>query len=308
MEYGDAAGPDLPIAAVSKSLGIPIPTIRSWERRYGFPAPRRTDGRHRRYSEREVEQLRELRDLIVRGHGAREAVQRVAAAVRTGGNRLADEVVDAAMRLDPDGIRSALDRGADRMGVEATIRDVAFVAMREIGAGWKVGHVDVEQEHLASHAVRTWLGRHAALAPPAFRGGTIVLACGPKELHSIGIEAFAVILARRGWPIRVLGAMTPSRALVSAVSALEAIGAVVTAHRGVTRRAAIDSLEAVEALPGVRAFYAGNAFASPTGRRGVPGSYLGEDVLDAALLVEAEVGIPVRGGRSQAPHRAAFLS
>ena len=36
------------IAQVSALLGIPVPTIRSWERRYGFPTPSRTRGRHRR--------------------------------------------------------------------------------------------------------------------------------------------------------------------------------------------------------------------------------------------------------------------
>ena len=39
------------IATVSKLLGVPVPTIRSWERRYDFPAPPRTDGLHRRYGD-----------------------------------------------------------------------------------------------------------------------------------------------------------------------------------------------------------------------------------------------------------------
>ena len=52
----------MPIAAVSSLLGIPVPTIRSWERRYGFPVPSRTQGQHRRYTVEEVDQLRKLRD------------------------------------------------------------------------------------------------------------------------------------------------------------------------------------------------------------------------------------------------------
>ena len=277
----------LRIAAVSETLGIPVPTIRSWERRYGFPAPARTNGRHRRYSEREVQQLRELRDLIVRGHSARDAVARLA---RTGhradDGELASEVIEAAMRLDTDAIRGALDRAAERLGVEATIRDVAFPAMREVGTRWKTGRCDVEQEHLASQSVRSWLSRQAAMAPPAFRAGTVVLACGPKDLHTIGVEAFAVVLARRGWPTRVLGAMTPTRALVSTIATLRATAAVVTAQRSVTRRAAVESVVAAEALGGVRAFYAGDAFVAAAARRGIPGTYLGEDVVAAAGILE----------------------
>ena len=59
------------IATVSQLLGVPIPTIRSWERRYEFPAPPRTDGLHRRYSQAELEQLRALRDLVMNGHSAK---------------------------------------------------------------------------------------------------------------------------------------------------------------------------------------------------------------------------------------------
>jgi DNA-binding transcriptional MerR regulator len=70
----EAATAQLPIASVSSLLGIPVPTIRSWERRYGFPVPARTQGRHRRYSMEEVDQLRKLRDEITRGLPARDAV------------------------------------------------------------------------------------------------------------------------------------------------------------------------------------------------------------------------------------------
>lgn len=276
------------IASVSEALDIPVPTIRSWERRYGFPSPPRTGGRHRRYTAREIEQLRDLRDLITQGHPAREAVAKLSAGPsRGGGGDLLEEAVGAAMRLDPDGVRTALDRSADRLGVEAAIRDVAFCAMREIGTRWKAGNCEIEHEHLATEAVRAWLARQTAMAPPAFRPGPIVLACGPKDLHTIGLEGFAAVLTRRGWPCRILGAMTPTPSLLATVGAVRAVAAVVTAQRSVTRRAAIESLAAVDAVPGVRAFYAGDAFGAPSARRGVPGTYLGADVAEAAQVLEA---------------------
>jgi DNA-binding transcriptional MerR regulator len=281
----------VPIASVSSSLDIPVPTIRSWERRYGFPAPARTGGRHRRYTEREIDQLRELRDLITRGHSAKEAVARLTAEPQTNGARdLVVEVVDAAMRLDSDVIRTALDRSADRLGVEGAIRDVVFRAMRDIGTRWKAGTCDIEQEHLASEAMRAWLARQSAMAPPPFGSDAIVLACGPKDLHTIGLEAFAVVLARRGWPCRVLGAMTPTSSLLSAVRSTRAIAAIVIAQRGVTRRAAIGSIAGVDAVPGVEAFYAGDAFVAAAARRSVPGTYLGEDVVEAARVIEDALG------------------
>lgn len=285
------ASPGVPIASVSKTLDIPVPTIRSWERRYGFPSPARTGGRHRRYTALEIEQLRVLRDLITRGHSAREAVARLAAPPAPVGDReMLEAAVDAAMRLDSDGIRSALDRSAERLGVEGAIRDVAFRAMREIGTRWKAGTCDIEQEHLATESVRSWLARQTAMAPPPFRADPIVLACGAKDLHTIGVEAFALVLSRRGWRCRVLGAMTPAASLLATVRAVRAVAAVVTAQRSVTRRAAIESLAAVDAVPGVRAFYAGDAFVAAAARKGVPGTYLGEDVVEAAGVLESALG------------------
>jgi len=283
------------IAAVSEVLGVPVPTIRSWERRYGFPAPPRTNGRHRRYRTGEVEQLRALRDLIIKGLSAREAVARLRNATgATPEPDPFDAIVRAAIDLDPVGLGEALDRSAGRSGVEETIRRVALPAMREIGARWKAGICDVGQEHLATGAVRTWVARQISMAPPPFRRGPIVLACGPNDLHTIGLEAFAAILARRGWSCRVLGAMTPAAALVSAVTSSGALAAVVTAQRGVTRRAAVEAIDAANTLPAVRVFYAGDAFVTPASRKRVGGIYLGEDVVEGALVLEGALG---RAGR-----------
>jgi MerR family transcriptional regulator, light-induced transcriptional regulator len=286
----DRLEPDtrLTIAAVSDLLDIPIPTIRSWERRYGFPAPARTQGKHRRYSVAEADQLRMLRDEIARGHATREAVHIVRTATTSAGPRheLLDRFLRFAMKLDPAGLREALHDATEALGPEHAIRDVALPAMREMGSRWKAGVCETAHEHLATEAVRVWLARQSAMAPAPFRPYPLVLACGPKDLHTIGLEAFGVILARRGWSLRTLGALTPIDSLVAAVRAAEARGAVVTSQRSVARRAAVDAIAAVEALPGVQAFYAGMAFAPAAGRKDVPGTWLGDDILAAVTLLE----------------------
>jgi methanogenic corrinoid protein MtbC1 len=127
------------------------------------------------------------------------------------------------------------------------------------------------------------------MAPAPFRPLPLVLACGPKDLHTIGLEAFGVGLARRGWSIRTLGPLTPVPSLVTAVRAAEARGAVVTSQRSVTRRAAVEAIDAVDALPGVKAFYAGAGFGPVSARKDVPGTYLGDDVVEAAAVLEAQL-------------------
>ncbi|HSL10130.1 MAG TPA: B12-binding domain-containing protein [Actinomycetota bacterium] len=286
----DRLDPDtrLTIAAVSELLDIPIPTIRSWERRYGFPAPARTQGKHRRYSVGEADQLRMLRDEIARGHATREAVDIVRRSTASAGPRheLLDRFLRSAMKLDPAALRQTLNDAVDALGPDLAIRDVALPAMREMGSRWKAGVCDTAHEHLATEAVRVWLARQSVMAPAPFRPYPLVLACGPKDLHTIGLEAFGVVLGRRGWSLRTLGPLTPVDSLVAAVRAAEARGAVITSQRSVARRAAVDAIAAVDALPGVHAFYAGMAFAPAAGRKDVPGVWLGDDILDAATILD----------------------
>jgi DNA-binding transcriptional MerR regulator/methylmalonyl-CoA mutase cobalamin-binding subunit len=287
MQTGDERE-GMRIAAVSRLLGVPVPTIRSWERRYGFPAPPRTDGRHRRYGSVELEQLRALRDLVTKGHSTRDAVALVRRSTLAGSQEgsPAEQALNAVLASDGDLLRAELDATTERLGVEDTIRRVILPAMHEIGSRWRVGRCDVGREHLATEVVRSWLARQAFLAPQPFRPRPIVLASGPQDLHTIGLEAFAVILARRGWRCRVLGARTPTEALVAMVQSLDAVAAVVTAQRAVTRRSAVGSIDAAHDLPGVRAFYAGDGFAAPKARKDVGGIYLGENLVEAAVIIE----------------------
>src|SRR3712207_1213077 len=45
--------------AAAAMLGVSPNTLRSWERRFGFPAPRRSQGGHRQFELTEIEALRQ---------------------------------------------------------------------------------------------------------------------------------------------------------------------------------------------------------------------------------------------------------
>ena len=282
---------EMAISEASKLLGIPVPTIRSWERRYGFPSPARTDGKHRRYTLDEISTLRAVRDEITRGHPTREAVAivRSGAAAAERRSEYLDRFTESAAVLDPDGVRGALDVATEIVGVERAIIEVALPGMREMGDLWRSGRCDVANEHLATQAVRGWFARLGALTPPPYRPRPLVLACAPTELHTIGLEAIAVMLGRRGWACNVLGAMTPPGSLLATLTATRGAGAIVTAQRSIGRRGAIEALRAAGQMPGVRLFYGGNAFATVRARDGVPGIYLGTDLRAAVDIVGSEV-------------------
>jgi MerR family transcriptional regulator, light-induced transcriptional regulator len=56
-----------PISAVAKLTGIPLDTLRAWERRYRTVIPKRA-GRGRVYSEEQIQKLLLLRRAVEQGH------------------------------------------------------------------------------------------------------------------------------------------------------------------------------------------------------------------------------------------------
>jgi hypothetical protein len=294
----------MPIKDVSTLLGIPIPTLRSWERRYGVPDPPRTGGGHRRYSMAEVDQIRTLRDEVSRGLAAREAagvVRRLFNSEDPETGAAIDRFADAARVMEPGALREVLDASLRAHGVERSVTQVALPAMRHLGTLWESGGCDVAAEHVATEVTRSWLSRLALIAPPRWRP-PLLLACGPKELHSLSLEAFGVVLAHRGWECRMLGANTPTRSIVTATMASGSVGVVVAAQRAATRRPAIQAIEEVSALPRIIAFYGGGAFAPAAARRGVPGVYLGDDLIEAAEIIRSTIDrSPEPGGGRRLP-------
>jgi DNA-binding transcriptional MerR regulator/methylmalonyl-CoA mutase cobalamin-binding subunit len=273
----------LPISDVARLLGVPMPTLRSWELRYGIPAlNRRPPGQHRRYAPEEVHALRLMRDEIARGEPAALAARSVRRMLGGQGpaQDLVHRVLEAAEQVDAAAIRARLDEAAAALGLADCIDEVLLPAMRQVGVWWAVGHCDVVQERMATEAVRAWLDRRIAFAPAPTRPHPILLACGPSDLHTIGLESMAVLLRHQGWPCRLLGARTPTVTLAAAARASAVAGVIVVSHLASGRLRAVESIRAVHDLD-IDVFYAGNAFSTPRSRRGVPGHYLGIRIQDA---------------------------
>ena len=66
----------LTISDLSERTGVPAPTLRSWEARYGFPTPVRLAGGHRRYAEPDVAAVQEVLRHRASGLALEAAVRR----------------------------------------------------------------------------------------------------------------------------------------------------------------------------------------------------------------------------------------
>ena len=278
----------LSISQAALMLGVPVPTIRSWERRYGVGVAVRTQGSHRRYDLKALAELRDLRDAIAAGRRAGDAATLIKE--RSSGKRRSshvDDILNASTAFDTERVRRSLEDAAVELGLFEAIDMVVLPALREIGSLWEAGKCDVANEHLASQEVRAWLSVELRKPPRRGRGsGTILLACGPDDHHTIGLEAFYLILTRLGWRCRILGAQTPSASAVLAARESRATAVVISSHLRSARKAAIRTLQALDSETDAALFFAGNAFLSKSAREGVPGTYLGEELHRAATILE----------------------
>jgi DNA-binding transcriptional MerR regulator/methylmalonyl-CoA mutase cobalamin-binding subunit len=232
--------PRYPIRAVSKLTGIPIDTLRAWERRYGLVEPQR-DARGRLYSEPDVRKLRLLRTLVERGH----AIGRLAGLTE---RQLAALQVDGAAPLPgPPSAAGAVDlapviaaiaafdgRAAERelrrlaalLPPRRLVHEVALPLLRHIGEAWCNGQLAVAQEHLASSALRDLLGTLVRLHAPEEPRVTVLFASPPGERHELGLLAGAMLAAAGGLGVVFLGIDLPV-AEVAAAARRSAVRAVV---------------------------------------------------------------------------------
>ena len=285
---GSAGCVPLTIQQASRLLTVPVATLRSWERRYDVPMTLRTIGGHRRYTSRAIDELRLMRDEIARGKRAAEPAvsARLLLEPAEPARHFVDAFLAAAEAMDPGGIRMCLDDAAGELGLGDAVDEVMMPAMRRVGQWWEIGTCDVGHEHIATEAVRMWLGKFVAFAPQAGVAKPVLLTCGPRDSHTLGMEALGAVLAQGGRSCRLLGARTPSTTLVIAARQVDPAAVVVVSHLSIGRRTAMDSVRAVAAL-GVPTFYAGNAFIASPVRQRLPGTYLGDSIRAAARALES---------------------
>jgi DNA-binding transcriptional MerR regulator len=243
----ESAKAALTTGAVARHLGVSPTTLRSWDRRYGLGPAVRPDGRHRRWTPRDVAMLETMCRLTSAGvppaEAARTVLQPVGGAPVPGASQRTGSVPRtpaperepvsgdtrqecrglsrAAVRLDAAAVDERLTCAVDRHGLAVAWQEVMVPALHTVGRRWaSSGDRYVEVEHLLSWHVSTTL-RRCTPAPVAHDGvGPVVLACVPGEEHTLPLEALNAALGEQGVPVRMFGAAVPAEALTAAVRRL----------------------------------------------------------------------------------------
>ena len=216
--------------AAAVMLGISPNTLRSWERRYGFPKPQRSAGGHRQYSLTEIEALRLT---LAETHNVSSAIS--LARERGEGPSTPSRLTGTFTRFDEDGANRLLEESLGLRSVERTIEEVLLDAVASL---FEPGPSSAEYEFAWRHAVG-WLSAQRRLAPPATRRDGVMIfdASSPCDLDGIHAQALEVVLRRAG--LRTL-ALTPSVELTRLGRALRALSPSAVILTG--RRVSLDSI------------------------------------------------------------------
>ncbi len=244
------------IGALARATGVPADTLRTWERRYGFPSPERTDSGHRRYSLRTLERLKLVRQVLELGHrpstvlatdeaGLRQLLE---AAGPGGAPPAAGRVAEASdparvegwlelvARFDGVTLEHALRSAAGELGGLAFLERLLAPFLRELGERWASGAIGVRHEHFASERVRELLAAEWRPLSDSATGATVVGATPAGEQHSLGLHMAALALALHGARVVFLGADAPASEVARAVEQHAAQAVVLSAARGTDRR------------------------------------------------------------------------
>ncbi len=231
--------------AAAAMLGVSPNTLRSWERRFGYPAPQRTEGGHRQFELTEIEALRQA---FAETHDIASAVSIVRE--RGEGPSSPARLQSALAAFSEDAADRLLEESLAVRSVERTVESVLLPAVELLGEG-------SSERAFACRYATGWLAAATRVAPPASREESALIfdASRPTELDALHVQALELFLRRGGLRVLTLGVELDPDRVGSALRALRP-GAIVLAGSGAATADALGRLvyASRQAEPGVDVF------------------------------------------------------
>jgi DNA-binding transcriptional MerR regulator/methylmalonyl-CoA mutase cobalamin-binding subunit len=230
-----------PLRVVVQRTGLTPDVIRVWERRYEAVRPARSEGRHRLYSEADIERLQ----LLARLTAAGRSIGRIAPLSTAELTKLStdhasvthdsvasprpqvplpelDDALAAISRFDGASLERMLRHAALRLGADITIDALITPLLTEIGNRWHNGTFSAANEHMATAVIRSTLAWMLVRAPAETTSPGVVVATPTRQMHELGALIAAVTATTHGWRVTYLGANLPFDDIVDAAERVRA--------------------------------------------------------------------------------------
>jgi MerR family transcriptional regulator, light-induced transcriptional regulator len=200
--------------AAAELLGVSPNTLRSWERRFGYPEPRRSAGGHRQY---ELAELEALRRALLETHNISSAIE--VARQRGEGPGSAHRLLEAFDRFDDVLADRFLEESLSLRSIERTVEEILLPAI-DLAAG-REGR---EAEHeFGCRWATGWLHAQRRVVPAATRPEGVLLfdssaGLGGESLH---VQSLELALRRAGFRVLLLSVALAQERVTRAMRALD---------------------------------------------------------------------------------------
>ena len=199
--------------AAAELLGVSPNTLRSWERRFGYPSPRRTAGGHRQY---ELGELEALRRALLETHNISSAIQ--VARQRGEGPGSAHRLLEAFDRFDDALADRFMEESLALRSIERSVEELLLPAI-ELAHGREGREAEYE---LGCRWATGWLHAARRVAPPATHDEGVLLFDSSPALsaESLHVQALELALRRAGFRVLLLSVSLAQERLSRAMRAL----------------------------------------------------------------------------------------
>jgi DNA-binding transcriptional MerR regulator len=192
-------------------LNVSPNTLRAWERRFGYPKPQRSPGKHRLYTHGEIAALR---DALQEGLSISSAISRARESVSADTNVL----VGALAAFELDRADGAMEAALALRSVERSVEEVLLPSLEEIAARHGA---DSAPWAFAARWADDWLHRALRLAPPSTRPQSVLIGDATRD------ELDPARLALRA--LELFGTRSGMRVLTLPVTGVSGLGDVLAA-------------------------------------------------------------------------------
>ena len=178
-------------------LNVSPNTLRAWERRFGYPKPQRTAGKHRLYTHGEVAALR---DALQEGLSISSAISRARESLSSDTSTL----VGALQAFELDRADAAMEAALALRSVERSVQEVLLPSINEIG---ERHGFDSAPWAFAARWATDWLQRAQRMAPPPSRPAAILVGDATRDdldPDALGLKALQLFAVRSGARVLVL--------------------------------------------------------------------------------------------------------